>query len=140
MADSCVPEPFARVPKGIYTAGLNLYATTLYGWLSAAYGGYKVIRPAVATLAADLGWSARTVKRVLRDLEEAGWLTITERPGTSSVYELARDSRAAAQNRRSLQEGVSGQSPVTAESPRGVSGQSPRGCPASHPIQLRRNS
>ena len=105
-------EPFGRVPKGIYTAGLSPQAITLYGWLSAAYGGFEVIRPAVATLAADLGWSASTVQRHSRELEEAGWLAVAKRPGTSSIYRLTADTRSAARKRRSPQGVVSDLTPL----------------------------
>jgi len=117
MADSPVPqpcddeaddlfgglrrEPHARIPGHVFTCGLSPAAVVLYGWLSARYGGYKAgAFPAHATLAAKLRWSASTVKRALRDLTAAGWLTVTEQPGTSNLYRLVKSRREAASLRK----------------------------------------
>ena len=100
-------EHYAKTPKAVFTCGLNPAAIVLYGWLSARYGGFKAgTFPAVATLSAELGWSRRTVQRALADLTAAGWLTVTERPGTSNFYRLVK-SRREAENLRKRREAAS---------------------------------
>ena len=95
MADAS--KRHGRTPLDVFTCGLNPTAITLYGWLSGRYGGYRAgVFPKVPTLAADLGWSERTVRRAVRDLTAAGWLTVTERPGTSNLYRLVKSPREAA--------------------------------------------
>jgi len=84
------PEP---VPAAVIPAGLLLSvpssAVVLYAWLSCRRDDC----PAVGQLAGELGWSARSVQRSLRHLQEAGWVVVTERrqPGGGQApgrYEL----------------------------------------------------
>lgn len=44
--------------------------------------------PSVETIARRCRMTDRSLRRVLRRLEEGGWLTTTERPGRSSVYRI----------------------------------------------------
>jgi hypothetical protein len=75
--------------------------------------------PSVPTLAAETGWSERTVQRALRELEETGDIaTMVSVSGHATVYSLwiTRGDR---------------ESPVTV-SPKGVT-DSPKGVTESHP-------
>ena len=115
-------EQYGQIPKPVFQ--LSSRAVRLYGWLSARYGGYKLgAFPKHKTLARELGWCRLTVIRAQQDLQTAGWMQVTERPGTSNMYRLVTSSQEATrlakmQNRRSVQGGVTPESQggVTPES------------------------
>lgn|SRR5712692_906162 len=87
-------QRWAKTPHGIFTS-MSFPAVTVYGWLSAEYGGRRRgIFPSIARLSRELHTSPDTVQRALHELGKAGWITVTARPGRSSVYQLAMEPTA----------------------------------------------
>lgn len=82
----------AIVPEQVYTdRTLSAHAVVLYGVLDGRLLGMS--RPiAIKTLASDLGISAPTIHRALRQLKDAKYLQI-ERTGRSSVFTVVNPSR-----------------------------------------------
>lgn len=77
-----IPTAFLRNPN------ISLRAKGLYAILASYAGSAGTCTPSRETLAAHANVSLSTVKRILRELKEAGAIEITQRTGTSSLYAL----------------------------------------------------
>jgi hypothetical protein len=86
-----------KVPAGLIRSSLSdsakllFVAMGMYGWESSG----SPCTASQARLAADLGWSVRTVQRAARELEAAGYLTCVPEPGKPNRYSLAYGKVAA---------------------------------------------
>ena len=63
----------------IYASGLPARAIMVYQYLSDRAGKEKQCYPSIRRIAADLSISESTVKRALKDLESAGYISRTNR-------------------------------------------------------------
>lgn len=80
---------YGRTPTALLRdPDLSARAKLLYALLDDFAGKQHSAFPAAKTLARLCGCADKTVRRALRELADAGWISIDERPGTSSIYWL----------------------------------------------------
>lgn len=85
------PGTFAVVPL-LSVKGMDPYAQTVYAWLFQHANQTSVCWPSIRQLMECCGIKSRSkVKECLRMLESAGLVKHTERPDTSSIYEVFFD-------------------------------------------------
>jgi hypothetical protein len=83
---------FAQVPIwAICDPNLSAGALRLLAYLAWRQGNDGSCWPSLGRMQTDLGCGERTVQRHLRELEEAGYLVTTRRPGRSNTYSLVAD-------------------------------------------------
>lgn len=82
-------EPFIPVPRRVLDAGLSARAILCYVCLMSYTSFDKPTAfPSTETLAKRMASSVRTAQNATKELVQAGFLIVTERPGTSNFYTL----------------------------------------------------
>jgi DNA-binding transcriptional ArsR family regulator len=84
------PLPFLALPHAaIRSPRLKpLHKLLLFALMSHADNSTRTTFISHGTLAKEMASSRPTIQRAMKDLAEAGYLTVTERPGESQVYSL----------------------------------------------------
>ena len=80
---------FAQVPIGLMLdKALSDGAKVLFGYLAWRQGTSDNAWPSVGRMASDMNVSNRAIQRRVRELQDQGWLTVTERSGHSNLYTI----------------------------------------------------
>jgi len=80
---------FSQVPEEIFChPTLGDGAIRLFTYLAYRQGANEYSWPSMARMAADLHKTEPTIRRYCRELQAAGYLKVTERPGHSNHYTL----------------------------------------------------
>lgn len=92
MADTTFTKDgwtFAQVPIGLMLdKTLSDGAKVLFAYLAWRQGTSDNAWPSVGRMADDMNVSNRAIQRRVRELQDQGWLTVTERSGHSNLYTI----------------------------------------------------
>lgn len=76
LASPCPERRFTRLPDALLSLLTPRQHMLVHALLSYRWWSDSAIYPSVPTLARQLGWSERTVQRIMRQLEAGGWIVV----------------------------------------------------------------